>query len=406
MVISPHSVFRFLADNTDLVMSLCERREVDEAELLELIGRHRSDGQAAPEHLRFQIEELAIIERAAHADGLFEVSRPVVDVLSWLTRRQRLSSATVLQGYLDEISSRGKEVGEAVRVGDPNTAALALRDLDQLVESVRVLSGGNREAVVGEAQQLRASANGVSAVERFATVTRIWQVYLEPLRQLVSIHGEMEQLLDRVRAVLDDGERRFLAHGPLQQGFSRMLARLARMRRAARDDHHAAVVEIAPLHERLRLASRWFRGASHALARIQAEGLIALKLDQRMGLTGWRTRSLISDEKLRSRFVALVGYEPQRPSLIAEAPPPPSLPLITRDAVREAIAAAVPIEDVLAFVFDRWSSYPLTTQLRAFGLIIGGSLGQVAAEGAEPRSYSVRRGQVEAWPLSLKQVAP
>jgi hypothetical protein len=405
MATSPQAFFRFLADHTSLVITLYERSDVDEADLLALIGRHRSEGQPTIDHLRRQIEELGIIERAAHADASFELGQAVVELIGWLTRRQRKSSAIVLRGYLDEIGATGRELDKAVRVGEASAAALALRDLDGLVARVRSLSEGNRESVVSEAGDLRSALNNVSAVDRFTTVRRLWERHLEPLRDLVSPQGEMEQRLDSLKTTLDEGERRFIAHGALHHGFSRAQARITRMRRAAADDHHAAVREIAPLYNRLRRDSRMLLGASRALARIRDEGAAPLHLDQRMGLTGWRTRYLMSDDKLRARFAALAGYEPQRAAPINEALHPPDLPLITRSDLRAALANAAPIDDVLAFLLTRWPQHPLTAQLRAFGVIIGGEFGRVVlANDARPRWYRVERGQVEAWPLALPEV--
>jgi hypothetical protein len=188
---SPNTFFRFLAENSDLVVAIFHQSEVDEAGVLALLDRHRSDDQPTTEHRRRQIEEFGIIERAAHADAVFELSRPVVDLLEWLTRRQRLSSATVLRAYLDELGSSGLEMDKAVRDGDVSAAVLALKEIDGPVERVRVLSDANRESIVSEAQQLRSAASDVSAVDRFTTMRRLWERYLVPLRQLVNVQGEM-----------------------------------------------------------------------------------------------------------------------------------------------------------------------------------------------------------------------
>jgi hypothetical protein len=404
MAVAPQTFFRFVADNVDLVMTVYERVTVDEAELQALIARHRTEGQPASEHIRRQIEELGVVERAAHADAALELSQPVVELLSWLTRRQRLSSATILRAYLDDIGSTGRDLGDAVRRGDSSAAALALRELDGNIEKVRVLSEGNRESVVSEAQNLR-SASDLSSVDRFATVRRLWERHLQPLRQLVSVHGEMEQLLDRLQGTLDDGERRFLAHGALQQGFIRTAARLSRMRRTAAEDHHAAVSEIAPLYEQLRRDSRWLLGASKALAQIRTAGTDPLTIDQRLGLTGWRTRHLMSDEKLRARFASLVGYEAIPPEPIGSSPPPPDMPLITQDSLRGALGDSVPIEDVLAFILARWPTHPLTAHLRAFGLVTGGTFGPVQVpHDTQLQHYPMERGHIEAWPIKLREV--
>jgi hypothetical protein len=405
MAIAAQTFFRFLAENTELVMTVFDRGTIDEAELMGLILRHRTQGQPAPDTIRRQIEELGILEPAAHADASLEVSQPVVELLSWLTRRQRLSGAVVLRAYLEVIEAKGRELDEAVRAGDSSAAALALRELDSNIGKVRELSDGNRASVVTEAQTLRATTGGVSAVDRFTTVRRLWERHLQPLRELVSVQGEMERLLDRLQGTLDEGERRFLAHGALHQGIGRTAARLARMRRDAADDHHAAVTEVAPLYERLRRDSRWLVGASVILARVRAEGAAPLRLSQRLGLTGWRTRYLMSDDKLRARFAYLANYEPKPPTAIGVAPPPPQLPIISQGELRASLAGAVPIEDVLAFILERWPEHGLTAHLRAFGLITGGTFGKAevsAAAGA--RVYVVQRGSLEAWPVALTEV--
>lgn len=404
MATSPNQFFRVLADNTDLVMVLFDRSEVDEAELSSLIERHRSDASPSTEHTRRQLEEFGIIERAAHADAAFEVSQPVLDILAWLTRRQRLSSATVLRAYLDDIGQSEVELDGATRTGDASAAALALRELDTLIERVRSMSENNREAVVSEVQTLRAATEGVSTFDRFTVVGRLWERHLTPLRQVVRVQGEMESLLDRLRATLDDGEQRFLAHGPVHRGFSRALARLARMRRAAFDDHHAAIQEVEPLYRKVRRDSRWLLGASRALGRVRTEGSSSLGLDARMGLTGWRTRYLMTDEKVRARMAALVGYTPPQAVPIAAAPPAPDLPIVTRTELADAVREAMPIEDVLAFVLRRWPEHPLTAQLRAFGQLTAGEFGPLAVgEPPTPRRYPVEGGELEACPLSLKE---
>ena len=406
MATSPQQFFRFLAENSELILVLYERGEIDEAELLALIGRCRAEGSPATDHVRRQLEDLGIVERAAHSDAAFEVSPPVVDILAWLTHRQRLSSAAVLQAYLTDIEQSERDLSASIRKGDPSAAAVALRELDSLVDRVRVLSEGNREAVVSEAQGLRA-AEGVSAVDRFTLVARLWERHLTPLRHLVRVQGEMEQLLDRLRTTLDDGDQRFLAHGPVQRAFSRSLARLARMRRTAFDDHHAAIQEVEPLYRRVRRDSRWLLGASRALGRVRVEGVKPLDLDQRLGLVGWRTRYLMADDKLRARMAALVGYTPPISTPIANSPPAPKLPLITRDDLSLVAAASVPILDVLSFVLDRWPHHPLDAQLRAFGELSSGKYGPLEASGARtPRRYRAVGAELEAVPLALIAFQP
>ncbi|MGH7440576.1 MAG: hypothetical protein ACRENE_33210, partial [Polyangiaceae bacterium] len=226
----------------------------------------------------------------------------------------------------------------------------------------------------------------------------------DPLRQLVEVHGPMEQRLRQLSDLFDQGERRFAAYAMAQQMFSRASARVARLRRALSDDHHAAIREVAPLYERLRRETTWVLGASHALLEARTRGLASLDLDRRMGLVGWRTRYLMSDERLRARIAGLVGYAPGRPTIIANAVTPPGQALIPREAVRAALHHAIPVADVLAFVIDTWPDFPLKEKLRVYGQIVCGNYGRAVATDAEERSYAVDGARLEAWPHGLAEV--
>lgn len=407
MSASPSQFLRVLASNTDVVMAVFDRGECDEAELFCLLERHRTETSPSTEHTRHQLEEIGIIERTAHADASFEVSPPVADLLAWLTRRQRLSSATVLRAYLDELGHSEVELNAAARAGNASAAATSLRELDTQIERVRSLSENNREAVVSEVQRLRTSAESLATIDRFTEVGRLWERHLMPLRQVVRVQGEMEILLDRLRATLDDGEQRFLAHGPVHRGFSRALARLARMRRAAFGDHHAAIREVEPLYRKVRRDSTWVSGASRALERIRTQGRDSLDLNARMALTGWRTRNLMSDEKLRGRMVALAGYKPSQPVPIAAAAPAPELSIVTRHELMDAVRAEGRIDDVLAFVLRKWPEHSLASQLRTFGQLVAGAFGPMTlAEPSSLRRYNVVGGELEAFPLTLAESPP
>lgn len=366
-----------------------------------MIVRSRSADHATAQHIRKQLTDLGIVQRSAHADTSVELAAPVVEVLRWLTNRQRLSSAAVLTGYLADLESLGQTLDRCLRLHDAEGAMLALRDVDSLVERVRALSEQNREAVIAEAQQLR-SAAGVTAVERFRGVAWLWERYLEPLRQLVDADGEMERRLGGLRSALEIGEQAFVMHGAAHRAFARSVARLVRMRRDARRDHLSAVHEVAPLYQRLRRDTHWLGGAAAGLRRIREGQLPRSDLARRLGLGGSRPRFVMSDDALRAQLAALHRYEPASPPVLDPAPAAPPPPFVPRDLLREALAAAGSIDDVLAFILLQWPDLPLQAQLRAYGDVVSGDFGAVAlAHNAAERRYPIPGGEIRAWPLTL-----
>jgi len=402
---APAPFLRFLSDNVTLILAIFERDGVDEAELAALIERHRGSVQVSGDYVRKQLEELGMIERAAHAESVLELSPPVQELLRWLTHRLRLSSASVLRGYFDELASVELELTAAVDANDIAAAVPALRDASGLIERIRALSSANRDAVVTAAQELRAAGSEVSAIERVQTVRRLWERFLEPLRQLVDIDGELEPRLDALERTLHEGEQRFGTHRTVHREIGRTLPSLARMRRAVVADHLAALHEIAPLYERIQRDSRWFRGAARALLMIRMGGADELGLDAALGLVGWRTRYLMSDAKLQARLAALIDYQPDGPVFLSESPAPPEAPLIGHDELRSALANAVPVDDVLAYVLETWPDHPVRSQLAAFGQVVAGSVGMVTlGDDASERRYPTHDVVLGSWPVSLREV--
>lgn len=189
---SPSAFLAFIAEHVDVLVAVLETDGVDQSELPVLVSRFRNEQQASTDHILRRLKEHQVLRPTAHADTQLELAAPVAELLRWLLNRQRLAGAAVLQGYLTQLNTLQAELRAYVEAGDHSNAVLALKAADGAMEGLRDLSTSNREALISEAQQLR-STGAISAVERFRIVRRVWEQYLEPLRQLVQTDGEMER---------------------------------------------------------------------------------------------------------------------------------------------------------------------------------------------------------------------
>ncbi len=406
MAVSPHAFFQFASQNDALLVDLFDRQAVDEGLLHALIERHRGEDDPSPEHIRRRLEELDMLRPAPDADNVFELSRPIAELLGWLLKRQRIASTEVVRGHLAALDRLRAEIESAIEVGEVSTASFAVRDLDHSLESLASLSLANREAVVSEVRTVRTGAETMTAVERFEIVRRLMEGYLRPLEDLVAIHGPVQQRLDALQHVLATTATEFAAHGPLTKSVRRAEARLTRIRGDIVADLLTALHEVAPLYERLRRETFWVRGAALALSAIRTEGAAALRLEARLCIAGWRPRSLVSDERLRARLAALVGYEPAGRYEIAPSQTTPPQPLIPRAELAAALFERAPIDDVLALVLEHWKDAPLKTQLRAYGRIVSGEFGRVDTSAKRPEQrYAGRDVELRARPVRLKRMS-
>jgi hypothetical protein len=101
MAANPQSFFRFAARYYPLLLDLFYRREgFSEADLRNLIEAFRSEGDAGSEKVIEQLQSFSIIEPIPDATATFELTAPVLNLLSFLLREHRLTSTKALQVIL------------------------------------------------------------------------------------------------------------------------------------------------------------------------------------------------------------------------------------------------------------------------------------------------------------------
>ncbi|MHB8765220.1 MAG: hypothetical protein ACYDA8_12930 [Deferrisomatales bacterium] len=402
MAANPQAFFRFAADHYPLLVDLFYRAGgVNDAELLALAERHRAATGPAPAYLAEQCLALGFLEAAPDATATYELTRPVRSLLGVLLMEHRLTSAAVLQGYLDDLGSLGRELDQALAAARGNQAVRALAEVGDLLERVRQDSRSNREGIVGEVLRIKANRDRRSVRERFEEVNRLWSRYLEPLRDLIDVRKAMDQTLDGLDRLLRQGLEVFALDGTLSRELGRARLRLLRVRREAAEDFREAVREIEPLYQALRRESELVRGASRALERIRREGLRCLDWTGLLALPAWRREGLFPDPAAEAYLRELRGYEPGRPHALPEAGDGEPPGFLDPDEVARALAQDAPLPDLLAWLAGRWPGTPLSEVLRAYGRLHAATQGRQAF-GAEEQEYRIAGVRVIAHPLEVE----
>ena len=155
MAANPQGFFRFAANNYPLLQDLFRRREgFTEADLRGLIAATTTDSAPSSTHIIEQLLALGIIEPIPDATATFELTAPVQNLLSYLLREHRLTSAKEIQAHLTDLDELRAELDAASQQNLGPQALRALNDISQLIERIRQGSHSNREAIIGEVIQL------------------------------------------------------------------------------------------------------------------------------------------------------------------------------------------------------------------------------------------------------------
>jgi hypothetical protein len=401
MPVDPHTFFRFAAQNFPLLRDLYYRQSVGDADLRELIVRHRVDNGPTPDYIAGQLVEFSILETTPDATASYEMTRPVRNLLRFLLKEQRLTSAAVIQGYLDDLEQSQAELEAAISESRPVRIERALSEIGETLERIRQDSRANREAVINDVLSLKSNQDRRTAKERFEIINRLWTHYLEPLRDLIDVRKAMDAGLDSLDRVLRAGAKTFDLDGALSREFSRCRARLLRLRREIGIDFHECLREVEPLYESLKRDSELVRGAVRALERIGKEGIKSLALADLLTIPFWQQEGLLSDMALESYFHGVRGYVPRALTPLATSPDVPGRIFIDPKMMLDKLIKSLPVDDVLHWLVTNYDAIGPGEVLRAYGRIHSSGLVTRTFSGTE-RAYVLGEVTLLAHPLRIE----
>ena len=196
-VVNPQTFFRFAADHHELLVALYPHRDgITEAELLQLIRRHGSDGSPSANYIVERLCELGFVDHAPHATAQYEMTRPFAELMSSLLREYRLTSVEVIRSYFTAMDNMAAEIGQAVSEKNGDLIVRALNDTAEHVERMRHDSRRNRDEVISTAMRVKSNKDRMPPMRRYEIINRLWTRYLAPLRDMIDTQKAMDASLD------------------------------------------------------------------------------------------------------------------------------------------------------------------------------------------------------------------
>ena len=176
--------------------------------------------------------------------------------LEYLYQDSQPVNSHVIQGYIAALDQCIDDISNAY---DDESIRLTHRHLVRLgreMDTISQTSARNRLGVVSEVRKLKLNDEKLSYKERLAESNRLWDEYLEPLREMIAPSGAFGILMDRLKQALDSGEAKFTTYIELRQQFSLNRAKRMLLNEQTRHDLNEAQQELAPLREKLTQESR------------------------------------------------------------------------------------------------------------------------------------------------------
>ncbi len=403
MSLNPQAFFLFAAKHYGLLKDLFYRSGgFTDADLRELILRNRNEDDPIPDYVADQLVKLRIIEPSPDATAHYEITNPVRNLIRFLLQEQRLTSAAVIQAYLNDLEQSQQELDGAIRENRPAWIERALNEINETLERIRQDSMANREAVINEVLAVKSNKEQRSVRERFEIINRLWTRYLEPLRDLIDVRKSMDAAMDGLERVVRSGAQVFDLDGVMNREFYRSRTRLTRLRREISSDFHESLREVEPLYESLKQDSELVRGASRALERIGKEGLKNLGFVDMLAIPSSRQQEgLFPDLALESYLHGVYGYEPEAAPELPVSENQHHVTYVMPEEIIDRLLADLPVKDVLKWIMTNYEMLPLSELLRVYARIYQADLGNYAFSETE-QSYWLPSATLYSHPMAIE----
>ena len=365
----PATYLRFAAEHIALLREIYYRTEgLPETELRQLIIRLRKPDQPASAYLFRQLRDMDMVEEMPGQTAYFELTATWKDLLGHLFREQRLTNVAVIQTYLNELQRLDAELAGSVREKESSQCVILLQEIRTLVDRLRRDSHDNRLGIIAESLKFKSGENDIAAVERYDRIIRLWEKYVEPLRDIIDSRKEMDDRLRSLEVLMQEGEELYRLDGIMVREFSIMRSRLIRLLRDAMEDYRESVRELEPLYNEALSNSRFLRGAAQALNLMSRKGLRVLKLKERLSFPAQKSggaSGLLSDNHTEAYFHQISNYQPRTPDTLGESAIDRLPTVVPYADVQARLEMELPVDDVLGWLCG---NYPDLSTHQIFGL--------------------------------------
>lgn len=375
MATDPKSFFNFLAKHYDLLKDLFDASAnggFNDAALYQMVVQSRSlDDKTNEEYTVSQLKKFNIIEECADSTSKLTMTTHLLTFLSFLFRKHRLTSVNVIRGYLQDIVRHSNELDKGISEVNDDLCDLALVDLSNAIHKMRHDSRNNRDALLHEALRLKQNREQLTTKQRFTIVNRLWQMYLNPMKEMIDVKAAMDEQLDALDRSLKVGLGNFKLNILVRDKINSVSSSLIRMRREVSADFRESLGNISPLYEALHRESSLARGAAAALTIAHKKGLNSLGINEKVGLSIFRSNDLMDCPSILDYLYQVIEYkEKSEPHKIhTDRSVNSTYYLSPRFAIKQ-LTSALPVQDGIGWLRHTFPEAGVIDVLRSYNQIL------------------------------------
>ena len=406
---NPERLLRLAADFFRVLEEIVRRdiRSLTAAEFRELLRLKYPDEARPAFQVIALLEEIGLLEKSPDSEANWELPAKVSEFVRHLSQRQRVSSPGALLPMLDDLAFHTDALRQAIATRAPDIFGQEARIyLPSVIEDIRSVSQDNRMAIENEVMAIKTRRDNRTLGQRYAVIHMLYTRHVEPLREIVDYGKAMDTALKNLLDVIRLGLEVFVSDHDAPDLLITLRRRIKRLQREAYEHFNSSLKDILPLYQKLRKDHALAVAVNRVLDKVGREGVASLPMRDYIPIARWRAENLFSVYALEDYLVGAANYtqQVQPPLLTAADISLPRFRMIDPDELNERLQQALPITDMLTWLFEEFGPYPESQILTAYDMI-GRSADYRYTFVEQPVERIIGKARYTFYPMRIDHVA-
>lgn len=205
-----------------------------------------------------------------------EINRAIADFASFLLQEESLGLAEEITVLVKDLERLGNRIAQAGEEADYSELRRFSRIMDERVRKIVKLFEHNESAILNLVEQAKSDTSTLSLGMRYKAVLEAFDEYIEPMLEMVDIHGPFQRCFDQIELQVSEqiDEIEQLGRGAADKRMLEQLrTRILDMHLIGRESLSRSADLLMPLREELRRNTLITRQASKVLGQIRKRGV-------------------------------------------------------------------------------------------------------------------------------------
>lgn len=304
----------------------------------------------------------------------YQLNTLVVDFVRGLTHEHELGLSAVLKARVEAIKNATNQVLKGLEDTDNDLLRSGANQLSELTRKIAQQLTQDKQAIFDIAEAAKSADTSVPIERRYREVLEVYDQYVEPMNEMMDsgLGGSFYPLLEKAEEALDKAVDTLAIRGSLYQqrlAMRQIAYQVKDLRYQGRVIAQQCADTLLPLREEARLHNQLSAVISKQISQVRKKGLV--RGLNAVGLPLWkasRTSKIQIGNEVRELMAEFLSFEPNSIPFPDEEELSDSLLVnwVDEQRLREQLAAALPVENLMIWLTTHYRYLPDTELFRLY----------------------------------------